>query len=65
MTVLHTPQLTPQQQAEALMFYHLEQAALAFENTGLSHTVPDVFSKPAILAWLSAIEALYPDDEED
>lgn len=56
--------MTLEQEAEALMFYHLKMAARFFENTGLSHNIPnDDFSSSAMAVWLGAMNALYPEED--
>lgn len=56
--------LENQEQAEFLMFHYLTMAARMFENAGLSvaDRVPQDQSSPAIKAWLSEMDGLYPDD---
>lgn len=54
--------VSDEQEAEALMFYHLRLAARLFEATGISHKIPDDFSAPAIIAWTRAMEELYPEE---
>lgn len=62
MTLLDMVPVTDEQEAEALMFYHMKLAARLFEATGLSHKIPeDEFSHPAISAWLNAMDELYPE----
>jgi len=55
-----------EQEAEKLLFYHLQLAAQLFEATGwgIEGRIPDVHSASAITAWLAAIEALYPEEDE-
>jgi len=62
MILLDMPSVTDEQEAEALMFYHLKMAAAYFEVTGLSHKIPEEFSSPAMKIWLDAMDALYPED---
>lgn len=54
------------QQAEFLMLHHLRLAAMYFEATdeNLCPRLPtDDFSRPAMAAWVEAMEALYPDND--
>lgn len=63
MILLDMMSVSSAQEAEALMFYHLRLAARLFEATDLSHKIPEnEFSEPAIRAWISAMEALYPEE---
>lgn len=65
MILLDMPSVSGEQEAEALMLYHLKMAATYFEATGLSIKIPeDEFSATAIQQWVLAMEALYPEDEE-
>lgn len=49
------------EEAAALMFHHLKIAAAYFEAMPLNVRTPEHFSKPAMIAWLEAMEALYPE----
>lgn len=62
---IDAPDVANETEAVFLMLYHLRMAAALFEAT--PETYPhnfahDEFSKPAIWAWLAAMEALYPKD---
>lgn len=65
--MIHLDAHPVENEAEALtlMLHHLRLAEMYFEAT--PDKVPndiaaDAFSKPAIDAWLAAMESLYPDD---
>lgn len=52
-----------EEEARILMLHHLRLAAMYFEATPTKIEVPeDEFSRPAMNAWLDAMEGLYPDD---
>ncbi len=50
-------------EALVLMLHHLKLAAAYFEATPMGFSVPEHFSRDAILAWVKAMEALYPENE--
>lgn len=51
-------------EANTLCVHHLRLAAAYFEETSRNLQPPsDEFSAPAMLAWLAAMEALYPEDD--
>jgi hypothetical protein len=65
---VEAPSVEGLREAEALflMFHHLRLAAELFEATpeNIGETqLPETFSRPAMAAWLSAMEALYPEGE--
>lgn len=51
-----------EKEAMFLMIYHLRSAALFFEFTPMKIALPeDEFSHKAMVAWVHAMEALYPE----
>ena len=60
---IEAPPVADENEAALLMFHHLRLAAAYFEAAPKDITVDSIhFSLPAIVAWISAMEALYPDD---
>tara|TARA_Y100001963_G_scaffold13086_1_gene16352 strand:- start:417 stop:620 length:204 start_codon:yes stop_codon:yes gene_type:complete len=58
------PAVTDERDALRLMFHHLELAASYFEATPkVISAVPNGFSAAAMTAWISAMDALYPEEE--
>lgn len=58
------PAVANEQEGLFLMLHHLKLAAAYFETSPIP-IPPEMdygFSAPAITAWLSAMEALYPED---
>lgn len=52
-----------EEEARILMLHHLRLAAMYFEATPEHLNLPtDEFSSPAMEAWVSKMEGLYPDD---
>ena len=63
---VEAPPVEGEAEALFLMFHHLRLAAELFEATpeNVGETqLPKTFSRPAMAAWLSAMEALYPEGE--
>jgi hypothetical protein len=64
---VEAPSVEGEAEALFLMFHHLRLAAEFFleatpENIGETQ-LPKTFSRPAMAAWLSAMQALYPEGE--
>ena len=60
---IDTPTVIDEAEAIVLMLHHLQLAAAYFEATPKVIPIDFIhFSHPAIVAWIAAMEALYPDD---
>ena len=60
---IDAPSVADEDEAVVLMLHHLRLAAAYFEATPKAITLDfEDFSQPAIVAWIAAMEALYPDD---
>lgn len=60
------PPVVDEQEAQTLLLHHLKLAAMYFEASpvDLMAALPgDEFSLPAMTAWVSAMEALYPEED--
>lgn len=57
------PPVENEQEALVLMLHHLKLAAAYFEATPTVFDVPEHFSSPAIWAWVVAMAALYPEED--
>lgn len=67
MVRIDTDAVKDEKEAEFLMVYHLRMAARYFEATGLNmvERLPaDEWAFEPMKSWVSAMEALYPDDEQ-
>ena len=62
---IDVPPVDNEQEALALMFYHLKMAAAYFEASPTEIETPDTHSKYAIQAWLMQMEAMYDDGGGD